>query len=126
MILACGSWEIDDVIHEDNLKQVDRSIWLKGVVLKLRSIPLTGVAGLDVVGHVLPHGGPPEFGMDAGQGDVSTEMSSNRTIVVLMQDFLDVRFGKTIFELIVSIEVAKSTILSGEPPGLLTDAFSFT
>ena len=126
MILACGSWEIDDVIHEDNLKRVDRSIWLKGIVLELRSIPLTGVASLDVVGDILPHGGPPKFGPDAGQGDISTKVSPNRTIVVFVENLLNIQLGEAVFEFIVSIEVAKLTILSGEPPGLLADMLSFT
>ena len=95
-------------------------------MLELRSIPLTGVASLDVVGDILPHGGPPKFGLDAGQGDISTKVSPNRTIMVFVENLLNVQFGEVIFEFVVSIEVAKSTILSGEPPGLLTDAFSFT
>ena len=101
-------------------------IWLKRVVLELRSIPLTGVAGLDVVGHILPHGGPPKFGPDVGQGDISTKMSPNRTIVIFVEDLLNVWFGEAVFEFIVSIEVAKLPILSGEPPGLLVDTFSLT
>ena len=101
-------------------------IWLKRVVLELRSIPLTGVASLDVVSHILPHGGPPKFGPDAGQGDIPTKVSPNRTIMVFVENLLNIQLDEAVFEFIVRIKVAKSTILSGEPPGLLMDAFSFT